>query len=152
MKKYLSLIGPALLLAVVLLVSQTAHAADPQGSPQSNLRAFYTWYIELNSNLKYPLMNKDIYRFVTKETVKRLRNDYKHDKLPGGADYFLKVQDYDDKDWLAHIDAGTPVELEGVAVVPVTFGSMDKVSVIAFLRKEGGTWKIIKVDDVQGYQ
>lgn len=41
--------------------------------------------------------------------------------------------------------------LEGVAVVPVTFGSGDTVSVLVFLRKQGGAWKITKIDDAHDY-
>jgi len=68
------------------------------------------------------------------------------------VDYFLKVQDYDPKDWLAHTDIYPAIQLSGTAVVPVTFGSTSKVDVLVFMRKLGGTWKITKVDDTWDYK
>jgi hypothetical protein len=44
------------------------------------------------------------------------------------------------------------VILDDVALVPVTSGSTDKKTNVVFLRKQDGTWKIIKVVDTRAYQ
>ncbi|KDB08324.1 protein of unknown function DUF3828 [Burkholderia sp. lig30] len=36
---------------------------------------------------------------------------------------------------------------DGVAVVPVTFGSKDKVGVLVFMKRKDGIRKITKVED-----
>jgi hypothetical protein len=110
------------------------------------------WYIKLEANLVYPLLDKKIFDFVAPDTVDKLRNDYKHGRLPGDSDYFLKVQDEDDQDWLAHIATQPAVALGDVTVIPVTFGSTDKVSVLVFMKQIGGVWKITKVEDTADYK
>ncbi|WP_410565600.1 hypothetical protein, partial [Bacillus sp. SIMBA_033] len=67
-----------------------------------------------------------IYRYVEKPTVDNLRDDYKHKRLPGGSDYFTRVQDLDEKEWLAHMILHPTVNLDGVAVIAVTFGAQEK--------------------------
>lgn len=71
---------------------------------------------------------------------------------PGDSDYLTKVQDYDEQDWSGNIATCRTIMLGDVAVIPVTFGSKDKISVSVFLRKQGGNWKITKVDDTLDYQ
>lgn len=145
------------LISVVLAFSalmfcHITFAAGQQNTPESQVRAFYTWYIKLNASLKNPLVDKKISGFVSKEVVDRLRDDYRHNRLPGDSDYFLRVQDEDEKDWLAHIATHPPVMLGDVAVVPITFGSTDKVSVLVFMRRVDGIWKITKTEDTLDYQ
>lgn len=139
------------LLALICMVVAQAVFARNDSTPESDTRAFYTWYILLESQLKYPLLDNNIYTYVEKQTVDSLRNDYHQGKLPGDADYFTKVQDFDEKDWANNIALHPTIMLEDVAVVPVTFGSSDKVSILVFLRKQDGNWKIMKVEDTQGY-
>jgi hypothetical protein len=78
-----------------------------------------------------------------------LRAEYKQNKFAEQVEYFTRVQDYDDEDWLANIAVRPAVLLDGVAVVPVTFGSTEKKTIIAFLRKQGNVWKITKVVDTE---
>ncbi|MFM0281510.1 hypothetical protein P0D75_26205 [Paraburkholderia sediminicola] len=85
----------------------------------------------------YPLLDNGIYVYVTKATVDGLRSAYRHNRLPGDSDYFTKVQDYDEQDWSNNIETHQAIMLGDVAVVPVTFGSKDKISVLVFLRKQG---------------
>lgn len=99
-----------------------------------------------------PLMNKEVFGYVAKDTIVVLRSDYKKHKFAERAEYFTDVQDYDEKDWLDHIAVHPAVMLDDVAVVPVTFGSNDKKTVVTFLRKIDGTWKITKVDDTRDYK
>lgn len=67
-------------------------------------------------------------------------------------DYFLKVQDYDSRDWLAHMQVQRALMLGDVAVVPVSFGSQDPVHVLVFMKRVDAAWKIIKIDDTWEYR
>ncbi|CAE6843628.1 DUF3828 domain-containing protein [Paraburkholderia domus] len=150
MKKLLTLAVSVLLLAGGLLFQQGAFAES--AAPDASTKAFYAWYIKLESKDTYPLLDKGIYARVTKVTVDRLRSAYRHNRLPGDSDYFTKVQDYDEHDWSNNIATHQAIMLGDVAVVPVTLGSKDKISVLVFLRKQGDGWKITKVDDTLDYQ
>ncbi|EIF30368.1 LOW QUALITY PROTEIN: hypothetical protein BCh11DRAFT_05854 [Burkholderia sp. Ch1-1] len=150
MKKLTALIVSALLLAAGSFFQQTA-SADDNISADVNTKAFYAWYIKSQSADTYPLLNKGVYAYVAKGTVDRLRDAYLRNRLPGDTDYFTKVQDHDASDWTDHIATHAPVMLGEVAVVPVTFGSRDRISVLVFLRKEARGWKITKVDDTLDY-
>ncbi|MFM0167635.1 MULTISPECIES: DUF3828 domain-containing protein [Paraburkholderia] len=150
MKKLLTLAVSVLLLAGGLLFQQRAFADS--ATPDATTKVFYAWYIKLESKDTYPLLDKGIYVYVTKATVDRLRSAYRHNRLPGDSDYFTKVQDYDEQDWSNNIETHQAIMLGDVAVVPVTFGSKDKISVLVFLRKQGDGWKITKVDDTLDYQ
>ncbi|BCN09712.1 hypothetical protein RPSD_15970 [Ralstonia solanacearum] len=141
-----------LALAFGLLGAQASMAQGKAATPDASTKAFYTWYIQQQAKSIYPLTDDKIYTYVAKSTVDRLREAYRQDKLPGDTDYFTKVQDYDEKDWDQHIDARRPAILDDVAVVPVTFGSRDKISVVVFLKEQAGSWKITKVEDTRDYQ
>jgi hypothetical protein len=136
----------AVLLAAGLFYLQPATSRDLT-QPEATTKSFYLWYIHLQSKLIYPLLDDGIYKYVARETVRRLRDDYHHSRLPGDTDYFMKVQDYDEDDWASHIAIHAPLMLGDLVIVPVTFGSKDKVSVLVFLRKQDDTWKITRVED-----
>lgn len=153
MKTRLSRALAWLVLAIGLLGMQAVMAQQGKAAtPEADTKAFYAWYIKLQAKSVYPLTDNGIYTYVAKDTVDRLREAYRRNELPGDADYFMKVQDYDEKDWTEHTVARAPILLEGVAVVPVTFGSKDKVSVLVFLRKLDDRWKITKVEDTLDFQ
>ncbi|ANH74632.1 hypothetical protein ACS15_1857 [Ralstonia insidiosa] len=152
MKTRLSRALAWLVLAVGLLGMQAVMAQGKAATPEANTKAFYAWYIKLQTKSVYPLTDNGIYTYVAKDTVDRLRDAYRRNEMPGDADYFTKVQDYDEKDWAEHTVTRAPILLEGVAVVPVTFGSKDKVSVLVFLRKLDDGWKITKVEDTLDFQ
>lgn len=129
-----------------LAIAQVQQAATPEAST----KAFYTWFIKRESeNHGYALMDKEIYRYVSRPTVDFLRIEYKQNKFAERAEYFTRVQDYDQQDWLAHMTLHPAVMLDEVALVPVTFGSTEKKTILAFLRKQNGIWKITKVDDTE---
>ncbi|ACD14891.1 DUF3828 domain-containing protein [Paraburkholderia phytofirmans] len=129
-----------------LALAQTRQVTTPEAST----KAFYTWFIKRDSEDRgYALMDKEVYRYVSRSTVDFLRAEYKQNKFAERAEYFTKVQDYDEQDWLAHIATHPAVMLDDVALVPVTFGSAEKKTIIAFLRKQNGVWKITKIDDTQ---
>ncbi|QAU23551.1 DUF3828 domain-containing protein [Dyella sp. M7H15-1] len=152
MKRFLFFAAAIVIFSLGAFTQQGATAASIPDTPEAKVSAFYTWFIKNDSDQGYPLREKDIEEYVAADTVKRLRNDYSHGGPPNGVDYFLKVQDYDSHDWLTHIATHPAIMLDGVAVVPVTFGSTDKVDVLVFMRKLDGLWKITKVVDTWDYK
>lgn len=146
------LISVVLFAAGFLLLGNPVLSADSVMTPEARAEAFYTWFIEHDTDTSYPLRLAGIEKYVMAETVDRLRDDYARAGPPGGVDYFLKVQDYDGHDWLNHIETRSAVMLGDVAVVPVTFGSKEKISVLVFMRRIGGAWKITKIDDTRDYR
>ncbi|CAJ0717896.1 DUF3828 domain-containing protein [Ralstonia mannitolilytica] len=151
MTRFLSLLV-AVLCAVAVSSASAAQAAVSQNTPEAAAISFYTWFIQHDSDHTYPLREPDIERYVAKETVARLRNDYAHAGPPNGVDYFLKVQDYDSRDWLAHMQVQRALMLGDVAVVPVSFGSQDPMHVLLFMKRVDAAWKIIKIDDTWEYR
>jgi hypothetical protein len=149
MKRLLS----TFILALTALLSwHAAFSAEPEDTPERQVSAFYSWFMKHDSDTTYPLREPAIVQYVAKGTVARLKDEYARSGPPGDVDYFLKVQDYDTKDWITHIATHHAIDLNGVTVVPVTFGSRDQVSVLVFLRKIDGRWKITKVDDTWDYK
>lgn len=60
---------------------QGAVAQRPESTPDADTKTFDTWYIKLQSNLVYPLLDKSIHNYVSKDTVDKLRDAYHHDNL-----------------------------------------------------------------------
>lgn len=150
MKKSALLTVMTLILITGMGVQGNGMALDREAAPKVEIREFYTWYIQLQSHLIYPLLDKGISKYVAQNTIDKLREAYRHDRLPGDVDYFTKVQDYDDRDWASHIKIYPETLFGDVAVVPVALGSRDKSNVAVFLQKQTDGWKIIKVDDTRG--
>ncbi|RZF24924.1 DUF3828 domain-containing protein [Paraburkholderia sp. UYCP14C] len=140
-----------LILAFLMLFQSLAMAQAPDiSTPESSIAVFYKWFLHRSSERHgYALMDKDIYTYVSKPTVDFLRAEYKQNRFAEQAEYFTRVQDYDDQDWVAHTAVHPALLLNGVAVVPLTFGSTEKKTIIAFLRKQGNVWKITKVVDTE---
>jgi hypothetical protein len=139
---------------VACLFAVQAHAQTVSERPEAVVTDFYQWFLKHDNDQTYPLREPAITNYVASRTVERLKDDYRRGGPPLGVDYFLKVQDYDAQDWAAHIVTSPAVMLGEVAVVPVTFGSKDKISVLVFLRREPpeqGHWKVVKVDDTWDY-
>ena len=66
-------------------------------------------------------------------------------------DYFLKAQDTLDE-WPESLKVAEAIALgDGTVVVPVSFGVEEKISTIVFLKKVGGAFRIVKVDDTFPY-
>lgn len=145
----------ALLIAVGLIVFQMAAAqsAAQQSTPEATVTAFYEWFIKRDAEDRgYPLMDNEILQYVSKKTVDTLRTQYKHNDLPGDAEYFTNVQDFDEADWIAHTTVHPAIMLDDVALVPITFGSAVKKTNVVFLRKIDDIWKITKVVDTRDYR
>jgi hypothetical protein len=150
MKKYFAVFA----MLFIFAFNQAARAAAPQSTPELTTKAFYTWFIKrLSEDKGYPVMDKDIYRYVAPATVEVLRSDYKENRFAERAEYFTNVQDFDEKDWTDHIFIRPAMMLDDVALVAVTFGSAStrKINVV-FLRNLDGIWKITKVVDTGDYQ
>jgi Protein of unknown function (DUF3828) len=153
MKKFLLLVFAT--LVIVLGVMQPASAVGPS-TPEAVVRSFYTWYIgkqDARNSQYFQLMDDTIYRYVSRNTVNTLRDDYRHNRLPGDTDYFTRVQDLDPKIWLKTLTVHPAIMLGGVAVIPVTFGvtSQDRQDLVVFVVKDAGHWRITKVEDTDGY-
>lgn len=144
-----SLIG--ILLLGFSLLSSGLHAHQVPATPEATVTSFYQWFFKNDNDNTYPLRQEDIYNYVSAKTVGRLKDEYSHAGPPHGVDYFLKVQDYDPKEWATHMVIHPATTLGDVVVVPVTFGVKDQTSVLVFLRKQDGRWKITKVDDTWDY-
>jgi hypothetical protein len=125
--KYLLLAYAALTLVLGVIQPATASALN---TPEAAVRAFYAWYLEREGG-PYQLMDNAIYRYVAKPTVDNPRDDYKHKRLPGGSDYFTRVQDLDEKEWLNSMALHPTVVLDGVVVIAVTFGAKEKKNIPA---------------------
>lgn len=147
MKKYFAIFCFA--LAFALEVIAPASAATPN-TPEAAVKTFYTWYLQRQDG-PYQLTDNAIYRYVAKSTVDNLRDDYRHKRLPGGSDYFTRVQNLDGKEWLNHMVLHPTQMLDGVAVVAVTFGDKEKQNLVVFVQQQQGVWKVIKVEDTGGY-
>jgi hypothetical protein len=145
----------ALMIVSGLSLNQSATAQTPtqRTTPEATVKAFYDWFIKRDAqDHGYPLMDNEIFHYVSKKTVDLLRAQYKNNNLPGDAEYFTNVQDFNEVDWQAHTVVRPAIVLNGVALVPVTFGSTDKKTNVAFLRKQNGIWKITKVVDTRDYE
>jgi len=151
MTRLLSLLA-TVACAITVSWTATAQARTTPDTPEATAISFYKWFIQHDSDQTYPLREPKIEDYVAKETVARLKNDYAHAGPPNGVDYFLKVQDYDGSDWLAHMGAQRAVMLGDVAVVPVTFGTQNPVHVLVFMKRLDARWKIIKIDDTWEYK
>lgn len=147
MKRFLSILA-----ICVFAFGHNAFSAGTQDTPEARAHAFYTWYIKTGADLTFPLLKEGIFDFVAKDTVTRLRDDYRHSRLPEDVDYFLKVQDEDEQNWLNHIATHPVVMLGDVAVLPITFGSKNQTNIVVFMRKIAGVWKITKVDSTLDYR
>ncbi|MGF6485480.1 DUF3828 domain-containing protein [Paraburkholderia sp. JPY419] len=138
-------------LAVALAFEPGVATAATPDTPETAVKAFYTWYLQQEGSV-YQLTDSHIYNYVAKPTVDNLRDDYRHKRLPGGADYFTRVQDIDPQIWLKTMTLHPAIALGGTVVIPLTFGLGEKQNLVVFVAKENGHWRITKVEDTTGYQ
>lgn len=153
MKKFLLLAFAT--LAIALGVMRPASAAGPN-TPEAVVKSFYTWYVgkqDARNSRYFQLTDDTIYGYVSKNTVDTLRDDYRHNRLPGDTDYFTRVQDLDPQIWLKTLTVHPSIMLDGVAVIPVTFGvkPQDRQNLVVFVARQNGHWRIVKVEDTEAY-
>jgi hypothetical protein len=77
MTRFLSLLVAAV-CALAVWSASAAQAAVSQNTPEAAAISFYTWFIQHDWDQTYQLREPDIERYVDKDTVARLRNDYAH--------------------------------------------------------------------------
>lgn len=119
-------------------------------TPEMAVTFFYKWYIQKDKDKSYPLKKSEIYKYVNTKTVDRLRKQYSSEEQVGsGNDYFLKVQDYYEDDWLIYIKAHPAIRLSDKAIVVVSFGGRLKNDVIVVVEKKNEQWKITNVYDAK---
>jgi len=133
------------MLVMVVPVSATAQ------TPSDTVQSFYKWYVHaLNQDVAEPLKSDKAtaQKYVTASLLLRIKKAMaKEDGLD--ADYFLSAQDFD-KDWENNIVIGK-VSTVGTsstvnAVLPSKTMGNQKLKIR--LKKEGGRWKIDKVNDL----
>jgi hypothetical protein len=137
-----------LMTAITLVLPISINA---QSTPAGTVRAFYKWYVHsLNRNVPEPLRSDKVTsrKYVTGSLLRRIE---KAMKAEGGigADYFLSAQDFD-KSWENNIvirKVSTTASTSTINVVLPSKQMGDQKLKIA-LKKEGGVWKIDKVNDL----
>ncbi|KAA9002785.1 DUF3828 domain-containing protein [Affinibrenneria salicis] len=138
-----------LLPVLFTLLSAPLPAQANAQMPEEFVRQFYAWYIAADNADQPAEMDNDIYRYVAKATVDRVRADLKRGGLPDGVSYFTKVQDYHPVGWKANTVIHPATSLnDGVTLVAESFGQQEKTDIVLFLKQEQGHWLIMKADDV----
>ncbi|MBU9836863.1 DUF3828 domain-containing protein [Rahnella sp. L72c] len=120
--------------------------ARAETTPQQQAEIFYRWYIQQVSGLENPLENPKLSGYVEHGTYAILMKAYKANEID--VDYFTKVQDFDDKDWLQHITAEKVVIDPVCTNVYMSFGLADRKRVVACFVRDKGGWKIRSVTDL----
>ncbi len=134
-------------LPFILLMTSSCALANPSSVDQARHQAllFNKWYIQQISQNKYPLTNsKEIEKFVTRDTLKKLHDaDGKEDE-DYGSDFFLKAQDYE-QEWPDNVSV-IQSDYDPVCTnVYIAFGKEKKHIVVDCMVKEAGAWKIQSV-------
>jgi len=138
-----------LMMAAILLILPVAINAQP--TPGATVKAFYKWYVHsLNTDVSDPL-NSDKTTARKYVTTSLLRKIEKAMKAEGGigADYFLSAQDFD-KEWennlvIRKISTNASTSTINIVLPSKQMGDQ-KLKIL--LRKEGGLWKIDKINDL----
>jgi Protein of unknown function (DUF3828) len=148
------LVSSLVVFAMIVSVAFSWGANErQQNTPEATVKTFYTWFLNRDAeNHGYPLMDNTVLRYVAKDTVGLLRTRYKQNYFAERAEYFTNVQDFDEKDWLAHMSVRPALMLGDVALVAITLGSTETKTNVAFLRNFDGIWKITKVVDTRDYE
>lgn len=146
MMKLSTLLVTALIAAVIVILPANSRAQT--STPQQTVRSFYKWYVhEVNAD-RYPLKNKvTLQKYVTGRLIARIRKaQASEDGLD--ADYFLSAQDFD-KDWERNITVSNLVVKGDTTTLSVLLDGklIPKHRLKVVLKKEGGSWKIDRVND-----
>lgn len=138
-----------ILLAAVLSSAAFGQAVQ---TPERAAKDFYTWYLtELNAE-RYPIQQAKR-QMLGKVSTRLGRWLYSKSYEEYGADYFLDAQDWE-RNWVKNISTSKAVVKGNRATVNVKFG-VPKGTYSGFgprtlpvgLVKEGGTWRIDKVNN-----
>lgn len=139
-------------LVVALGFSSVTKAAEPsEANPSGAIRSFYRWYVtELVANHNPMENGKELKRFATGRLLKEIDRMKKGpDGLDG--DYFVDAQDFDPL-WAKNISISS-VQTNGDksnAHVLLNGAKGMRKKLIVHLVKEGGSWKVDKVQGRDG--
>jgi len=125
------------ILYFMLLASSASYAA---GNVEQQATTFYTWYISQISEMKNPLADPLLKKYVTPESFKSLMHAYSANEI--NVDYFTQVQDFDDKDWLAHIKVEQVIADPICTNVYLSLGSINPTRIVDCFVKNEGQWQI----------
>src|SRR3954471_6892326 len=135
-------------LLIVAAAFATGRAAEPAATPEDCIRGFYRWYVtNLVANRDPMKQRKDIRRYASERLLKEIA---KMKTGPDGldGDYFVDAQDFDPL-WAKNISISN-LQSHGdksSAHVLLNGAKGMQKKLLVHLVKEGGTWK---VDKVQG--
>jgi hypothetical protein len=138
----------ALVTIGIALATAQMPAAESPATPEGSIRSFYRWYVtNLVANHDPMKQRGEIRRYATERLLKEIDKMVKGpDGLDG--DYFTDAQDFDPL-WAKNI-AISDVQIHGdksTALVLLDGSKGMRKKLFVHLAKEGGTWK---VDKVQG--
>lgn len=137
-------------IMVLLACLLSACAVNSGQGAASRVHSFYSSYLMslTSSDIEYP--QSQLREYVSADTISRLKQI---ESIPEqdlmGSDYFTYAQDYDPS-WIKALTVGDARPFLGGEIVPVWIGVEDgkKLHLEAYLRIEGGEWKIYRVRDV----
>lgn len=129
--------------------SALASSASEIEQPQKIALQFNAWYLKQVSQEKYPIQSgDDLQRFITIETLKKLRLADQEEKKTGDslydADFFIKAQ-YIGDDWANNITVVSSDYDPVCTNVYIAFGKTRDHTVIDCMVKEDGAWKVQSV-------
>jgi hypothetical protein len=138
------------ILFVGAVFSMCPSTAGAQSTPAGTVRAFYKWYVNaLNRDIAEPLKSgkATAQKYVTARLLGRIRKQMASEEGID-ADYFLSAQDFDKK-WENNMVIGKVVTVGSTSTVNIVLPSkqMGNQKLKILLRREGGLWKIDKVND-----
>ncbi|MFJ5852302.1 DUF3828 domain-containing protein [Enterobacter cancerogenus] len=135
-------------VAVLLILSATASAADDMQIPMQRALEFNRWYVNQINGDHFPISDSGrIDTYVTASTMQKLRHaqDPRYaDEEYYDADFFTKSQ-YIGDDWTQNVSIAS-YDVDPVCVnVIITYGKKNPHTVIDCMVKENGVWKIQSV-------
>jgi len=151
MKQFAALL--ALFAATTL--SLQGHAAEPAKSsgatPGDYIRSFYRWYVSALVANRHPMEQRtELKRFATDRLLREIGRMKKGpDGLDG--DYFVDAQDFDPL-WAKNISISA-VQTNGdkcIAHVLLNGAKGMRKKLIVHLAREGGSWKVDRVEGRDG--
>jgi Protein of unknown function (DUF3828) len=139
-------------LVLAALTAALAMAAETAATPEDCIRNFYRWYVTSVEANREPLQQRsEMKRYATDRLLKEIDKKAKSgDGL--GADYFINAQDVDPL-WAKNISI-SDVQTEGnksTAHVVLKGGTKEmRRKLVVHLVKDGATWKVDKVEGIEG--
>jgi hypothetical protein len=142
----------AAVVVIAALAASLANAAETAGTPEDCIRNFYRWYVTSVEANREPLKQRnEMKRYASDRLLKEIDKKAKSgDGL--GAAYFINAQDVDPL-WAKNISI-SDVQTQGnksTAHVVLKGGTKEmRRKLVVHLVKEGVTWKVDKVEGIEG--